>query len=305
MTLWFTKSFKTSKELDKAGYAIQVSMVKISNGMVAGIVMAVLVVGIAGGYMFFSKYSMEWTAQSQAEHDKVADIKAELIKLGFPEDILDDLTAEDIEACEGAVRVIVNVEEHSVNESDRLRSWNEEDDYDEKELRATCVAVRLPGEAERWQVFHHLLFLNNTSFCGTEAVWLWPADSINGWVRGTDVTGRVLYTKDDVNYTAPYYSLASEIYTINSLIQGDETSVNVFGTFSMPDEGEAHRCYVSYVFEATEGELLANAWINYVHQKSLLNYPAVTAKDSQEIEFGSSSVFELVQDKLVFDPWEY
>ena len=60
---------------------------------------------------------MEWSALDTAEHDEVEDIKAHLIDLGFPEYVLNDLSAEDIAACDGALRVFVNVTDGPVNSS--------------------------------------------------------------------------------------------------------------------------------------------------------------------------------------------
>ena len=301
---------KTSKELDEAGYMVQSALVKISDGLLTTIIVTILTAGIICSVAFFGKYHMEWTRQNKTEHNEVAHIKTQLVELGFPKDILEDLTAEEIKSCEGALKVVTEAEYHPVNDGYVVETQDEDGiyrtrEYAVKELKVTGVAVRLPGDVESWRIFHHFIFVENPGFYGTEAVWLWPAyrDS-SKWKQGSEVTGRVLYTKNDVDYVAPYYSLASETYTSKNILFGETTETDVFGAFSMPHGGESHRGYVSYEIDVAEEGWLINAWINFVHQKSILNYPAITAKESQKIDLGDTWVFELVQDQLLFDPWE-
>lgn len=103
--------------------------------------------------------------------------KAELSGLGFPGDILNDLTDEDIKACEGASRVFVETNFYSADEGrvvERVKDgviYNETV-YDDN-LRITGVAVELDGG--RWKIFHHFRWMNDPGACGTESLQLWPA----------------------------------------------------------------------------------------------------------------------------------
>ena len=78
---------------------------------------------------------MEWTALPADEHNNVEDIKAQLIDLGFPAYILNDLRAEDIAACSGALEVVVNETDLSLNDSER----DTESADDAKDLRITGI----------------------------------------------------------------------------------------------------------------------------------------------------------------------
>lgn len=88
--------WKLSKELDQAGYAIRPSPVRIEDGIVAVAITILLVGGCLLGWLLGSKYPMDWQAANPAEHSGVEEIKAQLLELGFPDDVLQDLTAEDI-----------------------------------------------------------------------------------------------------------------------------------------------------------------------------------------------------------------
>ena len=84
---------KLSKELDEAGYEISDVPVKWTNRRITFSLILLLLAGGACGYLFCSSYPMEWTALPADEHNNVEDIKAQLIDLGFPAYILNDLRA--------------------------------------------------------------------------------------------------------------------------------------------------------------------------------------------------------------------
>lgn len=118
-------------------------------------------------------------------------IRGRLLELGFPEYVLNDLSLEDIRACDGAFRVVVDISDQMVSEGwKRTMKYNEEEGRleeeayrKEKELRLTGVGVRIPGERETWRIFHHFQWMSRPSFHGTEALQLWPVyrDIREGW----------------------------------------------------------------------------------------------------------------------------
>jgi len=155
--------FKLSRESGEAGYAITAAPVRYSDRALAFIIALLLLAGAVCGYVFGSSYKMDWTEREKAEHSQVEDIKAQLLDLGFPGYVLDDLTEEEIMACKGALQVIYDVTEHPVNDGRRVEekvTAPEGSDaehgiyittiYDVKELKITGVAVRLPAEDESW-----------------------------------------------------------------------------------------------------------------------------------------------------------
>lgn len=303
---------KLSKELDEAGYCISAAPVKFTDrAIVIALVLAILI-GCGCGYLFFHQYPMNWQAASQSDNAEIQEIKDHLLSLGFPEHILDDLTEEDLLSCKDAIRVVVDINDHPVNNGRRVQELGEDGVihiytvYDQEELRLTGIGVELPGEREQWKIFHHFQWMIDPGFYGTDVIQLWPAyrDS-KGWVSYSEVTGQVLYDDGDQVYSAPYYSLGNETYTANTIFWGEQTSTDVFAAFSMPHDGEKHRGYVSYtIAEAQEGWLI-NAWINYTHQVSWLQYPAITAKEKHMIAgVSGTNAFMTVQDALQFSPLE-
>ena len=229
--------------------------------------------------------------------------------------MLNDLTPEDIAACDGALRVVTETEDYPVNDG-RNVSYKESDGeggvvsvldtvYDVRELRLTSVGVQLPGAQETWRVYHHFLWTTDPDFYGTEVLQIWPADENmqDGWRFAGDVTGRVLYDRDGQTFTASYHTLGRQTYTADSVFFGQRTNSDLFAAFSLPRHGEHARGYVAHTAAAVQSGCLLNSWINYTHQQSWLQYPAVTAQTHRmTCTQSNGGAFRTVQDALQFYP---
>ena len=225
------------------------------------------------------------------------------------------ITPEDIAACDGALRVVSVTEDHPFNDG-RTVSHKESDGeggvvsvldtvYDVRELRLTSVGVQLPGAQETWRVFHHFLWTTDPGFYGTEVLQIWPADqnTPDGWRFAGDVTGRVLHDRDGQTFTAPYHALGRQTYTADSVFFGQRTCTDLFAPFSMPRHAEHARGYVAYSAAAVQSGCLLDSWINYTHQQSWLQYPAVTAQTHRmTCAQSSDGAFRTVQDALQLSP---
>lgn len=288
--------FKLSRELDEAGYAIQAAPVRAPDwALVAGIT-AILLIGIACAFLFGSRYPMAWTPVERAESEQADAIRENLILLGFPEAILDDLTEDDLIACAGAQRVVVQTSEHSVhNDQTTLQAQPDA-------LRHTGIAVQLPGEPERWKLFHHFQWTVDTGFYGTECIQLWPAYSTSSsWSAVGDVSGQVLYDRDGQIFAAPYDALGSETYTSDSIFFGTQTATDIFAAFSLPGTGQNQRGYVSYTIQKAQVDVSVIVSIaNYTHQHTWLQYPAITAKAARMAGWWTNGPFLTVQGELQY-----
>ena len=306
---------RLSGALDEAGYAIAPGPVRVTDRCIALVLAAVLGIGGALGYLFGSSYRMDWQPADTSKQTQTAAIRQQLLDLGFPEAVLNDLTPEDIAACDGAVRVVAVTEDHPFNDG-RTVSHKESDGeggvvsvldtvYDVRELRLTSVGVQLPGAQETWRVYHHFLWTTDPGFYGTEALQIWPADQStpDGWRFAGDVTGRVLHDRDGQTFTAPYHALGRQTYTADSVFFGQRTNSDLFAAFSMPRHAESARGYVAYTAAAAQSGYLLSSWCNYTHQQSLLQYPAVTAMEKRMTSaFGNAGAFYTVQHALQFFP---
>ena len=178
------------------------------------------------GYLFFCKYPMDWQPIKSDMTEKAETIKAELLTLGFPENILRDLSEEEILSMENPIEVAVDVMDHPMNEGREVREVITDGDgrtisistvYDVKELRVTGIAVRLDGERENWKIIQHFDWVVTPDFSGTESVRIIPASHLDEWDLNSGFSGRLLYDKEGETCTAPYVSLGEERYTSNSI----------------------------------------------------------------------------------------
>lgn len=301
--------------LDEAGYAIAPQPVRVTDRCLVLVIVVVLGIGGALGYLFGSSYRMDWQPADTSKQTQTAAIRQQLLDLGFPEEVLNDLTPEDIAACDGALRVVAVTEDHPFNDG-RTVSYKESDGeggvvsvldtvYDVRELRLTSVGVQLPGAQETWRVYHHFLWTTDPGFCGTEVLQIWPADENmqDGWRFAGDVTGRVLYDRGGQTFAAPYHALGRQTYTADSVFFGQRTNSDLFAPFSMPRHAEHARGYVAYSAAAVQSGCLLDSWINYTHQQSWLQYPAVTAQTHRmTCAQSSDGAFRTVQDALQLSP---
>lgn len=295
--------FKLSKELDEAGYAIQAAPVRVPDWAVTAAIMAALLIGITCAFLFGNRYPMEWTPVEHAEREQTDAIRENLVVLGFPEAILDDLTEDDLMACAGAQRVVVQTLDHSLHDDEPYYKITLHERADE--LRLTDIAVQLPGTPERWKLFHHFQWIADPGFYGTESIQLCPAYSAsNAWGAASGVTGQVLYDRDAQTYSASYHSLGGKTYTSDSIFFGAQTSTDIFATFSLPSAGENQRGYVSYAVQKLQDVRVIVSMANYTHQQSWLQYPATTAKEQRMTGIWSAGAFHTVQDEFQLWPDE-
>ena len=307
--------YRLSGVLDEAGYTVAPKPVRVTDRCLVFALAAVLLIGGALGYLFGGSYRMDWQPVDTSTQTQTAAIRQQLLDLGFPEAVLNDLTPEDIAACDGALRIVTETEDYPVNDGRNVlwEAYNEKNEryyvqdtvYDVKELRLTGVAVQLPGERETWMVFHHFLWTTDPGFYGTEAIQIRPAcRSIpEGWAAAGDATGCVLYDRGGQTFAAPYASLGARTFTANTVLWGEQTNTDLFAAFSLPRHGEHCRGYVAYsTTEARDGYILSSG-VYYTHQQSWLQYPVVTAMEKRlTTTWGDSGAFRTVQDALQFFP---
>lgn len=302
--------FRLSREMEESGYALTPAPVRLSDEMLVRAIAALLAAGIACGYLFFGSYRMDWQPKSDSLSAEAVEIRAELLALGYPETALADLSEDDLLACRGAQDLIRQEYDVPGNLGHEERTiigstTHIQTVYDQKELHLTDVAVQLPGEPERWAVFHHFRWSDDTVFYGTECLLVRPAYNSPYWqVSGyvlREPTGRLLYDADGVTCAAPYWSLTQEAYGQTSFFGDTQHFSDIFAAFSLPARGEGRRGYLTYSIEVADGDWTADSWVFYAHQYSPLQYPVQTAGDLLRISAaGSRGAFVIERNNLMF-----
>ncbi len=291
--------YKLARELDEAGYCITPCPVKVGDGVLKLGYCAAIGICLFIGYGLLGKYPMDW---QPAEPVPASQVRQELEALGFPGDVLDDMTEEEILSCQGAALILTETTSGRMLDGIVADTSGADDP-----LKITSIALQFPGDRDRWKIIYHFHWQVAPGFCGTEALQLWPAESSGCWTVKGGFRGRLLYSEEGQTLTAPYYSLGRETYENTgplSGILGQTDSTDVFATFSFPADASHARGYVMYDILETKENGLADAWCNYIHQHSRFQYPVQTAVEFRQSYFGShNEAFYVIYYQFLFRPY--
>lgn len=254
---------------------------------------------------------MDWTPIAIDHSDQADVITKNLIDLGFPENVLQDMTDEEILACDGVTYVLVQIRDYDIKQNRGIGTQEEiyngkraliTADQGEANLRFIFIGVKFGDDREHWKLIQHFEWLTEVDFCGTEAIQMWPADRFDGWTMGTDVTGRPLYNIEDKIFTSNYHFLGDVSYQKNSFlseITGQSNNNDIFATFSLPEDGTRQRGYLMYdVLEMRDGCII-DSWFNYIHQRHQWQFPVKTAMEYElTSSFTVDAAFQVIHTSL-------
>ena len=102
--LW--RLFRLGREMEDSRYVLDPAPVRLTDGKLALLLLTAAAVLALCGYTFFTRLPMDWQPDTPVSQEAEA-IRQELRDLNFPEEVLRDLSEEDLLACQGAPRVIV------------------------------------------------------------------------------------------------------------------------------------------------------------------------------------------------------
>lgn len=289
---------RQAKALDATGYVLQPAPLRLSDRTLTLIILAILAIGCTCGHLFFSSYDMDWQKIDSTASAATSETKSQLAALGFPEDILDDLTPDDLARCRGAEQVVVDAR--------TLNSENPTFDNGDYDIRLTNVIVLVPGETPRVILFNHFSWLSTPKFYGTAALNILPTYEVSAelWRLENGPTGRILYDDGDDSFVADYHSIEMRTVTSN-LFRNVAPSPSLYASFIFPNQGTRQRGYITYTIAPRailpEGYRQAGySQMTYMHQKKRFLYPAETA-DSSSI-FSINGPFEAMQPApLIFE----
>ena len=175
---------RLSRGLTDIGYNITAASVHLSNRT-----LIVLTAGLTAAAMLLSgialrKAPMDFSPVSDGSSQ--AATRETLIALGVPEDVVADLTDEDVLRCKDAIQVQCSEQqyEHGLN------------------AQVTLFAIQVPAGRncdDCWVILQHFRFTQAPLFTGTEALTT-RHDGVSGahwWINPKeDTSGRVLYGKN-------------------------------------------------------------------------------------------------------------
>ena len=295
---------KLSRSLADTGYAIHAAPVRLPTAAVLWGYLGLTLAAVVLAMLLGQRYPMDWQARDDAAQDET--ICAELLNLGFPEQVLDDLTAEEVARMSGAVKVYV--EEDAIYENDydtvtvedevdeethprwRLDSWQNREDgrmtytyrvYERDSAAMTHIAVELPeryGE-KQYYMLHYLEYVTLPKTRYAESLDIWPIWQVEtGWNPGGFCGGRVLCDKSGQSYTADLRSLESGAREVTDFF-GTRSQYDITAQWSRLAGGQNVRLYVMYDALRQENGNVLTDHVNYLRQDAPL-YPAARSADA-------------------------
>ena len=283
---------KLARSLADTGYAIHAAPVRLPSTAVLWGYLGLTLAAVLLAMFLGQRYPMNWQVRDDAPQDET--IRAELLDLGFPEQVLDDLTAEEAAHMSGAVKVYTETEPLYEDETYRevtTSVWNEDPPprweyssaekqpdgsyrytyrvYDLYEGFVTHVVV-LVEEAGRQRavVLHYAAIDRPFGDCLAEGMEIWPVWQGNeeSWSPGGWYSGRLLCEKDGQSYAADFYSVESGSYETTNIF-GTTQNTGIIAEWSWMRRGENTRAYLLYDAEMLTPELPSlYSWCNYVRQ---------------------------------------
>ena len=283
---------KLARSLADTGYAIHAAPVRLPSTAVLWGYLGLTLAAVLLAMFLGQRYPMNWQVRDDAPQDET--IRAELLDLGFPEQVLDDLTAEEAAHMSGAVKVYAETEplyERDIYREVTTSVWNNDPPprweyssaekqpdgsyrytyrvYDLYEGFVTHVVV-LVEEAGRQRavVLHYAAIDRPFGDCLAEGMEIWPVWQGNeeSWSPGGWYSGRLLCEKDGQSYAADFYSVESGSYETTNIF-GTTQNTGMIAEWSRMNHSGNVRAYLLYDAEMLTSELPSlYSWCNYVRQ---------------------------------------
>lgn len=259
---------KLSRSLADTGYVVTAAPVRLPSWAVLWGYLGVTLAAILLAMFLGQRYPMDWQPRADVPQD--AAIRAELLERGFPEKVLNDLTAEETAKMSGATEIRTQTDmEYDKTRYRELNTdiWydtampdNWQYDHAEKQQDGsyryvyriydvrTCVmthvAVLLEEECI---ILHHAAIVKPPKESYTEAMELWQVwyGDPDEWSRGGWYQGRVLCDKDGRSYAAGFSALTEGSYESTGFFGSSRRSA-ITAEWSRLHGSENIRAYILY-----------------------------------------------------------
>lgn len=234
------------RSLTDTGYAVAAAPVRLSGAAVLWTYFAALLAAILLALFLGQRCPMSWQSRDDAPQD--AALRQRLLALDFPEDVLDDLTADEV-----------------------LRLSDTAEVYAETSCRDGVVITHvaaITADTPRRAVFVQHINAGGALYGyanAVETVPVWCA-APQVWSRGTYLSGRVLLECGGETVAAPFCRLEQYTVTDRSFF-GVSTRDIITADWSWQRGGKSGRAYLLYdACLTTDDAVSIDSWCNYLPQ---------------------------------------
>ena len=290
--------WKLTRSLEDMGYAITAAPVRLPGWAVLWGSLALMLAAVLLAAFLGQRYPMDWQPRDDAPQS--AAIRQELLEKGFPERVLNDLTADEVAQLAGAAEVYVQEDtkwgrnsyrelttdkwyDDALPSNWRYDSARKQEDgsylytyrvYDVPMCTVTYVTVMLPGAPQRCMFIQYIDVGGDYMSGFTHSVEAWPAwySQSDQWSRGDYCGGRVLCDRGGQPMASDFYRLENTSVTYDSLF-GTSTNDSIIANWSWPRGGGNGRAYLMYDAYLLQDEwVYMDSWCNYERQTEIV-YP--------------------------------
>lgn len=258
---------KVLRFMEQNGYVLQPAPVRVTDGWLTAVWFALLIAAIVLATASGTRYPMDWQARGEHEQAGYEEAVEHLRTLGMPEEILRDLTGEDLARLDGAQAVIVS-------RGGSVVGFSQAADGMIETVNAAVLVERKEG-AGRWVMLHHFTWSRMPRVRLAEKVQVMPAYSRDGMIFADPrrpMTGRVLYEAGGTAMAAPFAHIRQASYTSASLFAAGPAR-DMWASYSIPTEADNFRGYVIYGVECVVADAIQEYRTHYVHPCNYFVYP--------------------------------
>lgn len=195
-----------------------------------------------------------------------SETRAILEEMGFPHDILNDISDENISLLQNAIHV------ESFTDTlvfDGNNSTEKHEKCDKCNMKATTVYIELPNKL--LYVLEYFDWRDGKVFWN-DGFTIWGSD------RFELLDGYLLYKKAGEDYIASIPRLKCELVTSNNSFFGISQSYKITGGVSYPFGSDSQCGYVFYRFQLSESQCMGCNCLNYSHSTNPIVLPYIDAE---------------------------
>ena len=265
--------YKVGDELGDVGYSLTNAPVKINNKAFGTIYILICIFTIGICCIAFNHLKLNSTEFDAYDNREVT---KKLITLGFPKDILKDMSADELDLLkdanyiEASSEILMFDSANAYNQTVANNS-NITDVPGNNNLMATAIFIELDN-GDIYAIEH---------FKWLEGSALWK-DGFNLWSSGKIelIKGALLYEKDGTQYISSIPKLENKLTTSLDWFGNVNEGYKVSGSVSYPSKSNKQRGYIFYKLKLPQEQWLGPNCFNYIHFNNPFRFPYADASDN-------------------------
>ena len=260
----FRQVYKIVDDLGSLNYKLKVVQLKINSKMfiVTYSVLSILVVAIC--CVLSNSCRLD---SREFINPMISETRTKLINLGFPKEIIKDISDDDINMLQNAIYVQCDTALLMYDSEEDIIYYSDGSISDKKgktNLEATTIFVE--NNDGKMYGFEYFQWIDDSAY------WK-DIFTISGSQRVEVIDGRLLYEKDGKIYSAAIPKLNNKVATETDILGNESQREKITGAVSYPWRAENQRGYVFYLISLNDDVCVGVNLFNYTHYSNPFRIP--------------------------------